>query len=157
MTTSTRFETEQFLVSVQEWGKKVSEDADAGTRAIVARLFNQIILYTPVGDPTYWKSPPPPGYVGGFARANWHVTINVPGYGLTLGQPGQPPIGGDAIPEIQPKVNEGGKGDVFYLNNGVPYIWELENGTGSPRQAPNGMVARAFAEAEVFYGSLPPL
>ena len=152
----TRLETEPFIATVGEWAKKVSADADAGLRAIVTRLFNQIILYTPVGDPTYWKSPPPPGYVGGFARANWYVTVNMPGEGVTVGASGTPPAGGET-PDIGPKLAEGRMGDVFFLNNGVPYIWELENGTGSPRQAPNGMVARAFAEAEVFYGSLPAL
>lgn len=44
-------------------------------RKVHGMLADGLIDDTPVGNPSLWKSPPPPGYVGGRARGGWETTL----------------------------------------------------------------------------------
>lgn len=39
-------------------------------------VLDRVEKRTPVGDPSLWKSPAPPGYVPGSLRASWTLTFN---------------------------------------------------------------------------------
>lgn len=131
-------------------------------RALAARLFENVVRRTPVGDPDYWQGHPkgvpsgnakaPPGYIGGNARNNWWFSRNEKNNRPSGRSPG---LGGvESLAGIQLGTATAELGDVLHLQNGVPYILKLEAGTGSPRQAPNGMVSLTLAEAEAFYDNL---
>ena len=119
--------------------------------------FERVIRLTPVGDPDYWKghpkgtppgnASPPPGYVGGNARNNWWFSLNkelAPAQ-ASKRKPNKSP-NNQAYAQMTAGVLKSKLGDRLVFQNGVPYILKLENGTGSPRQAPNGMVALAFQQ-----------
>jgi hypothetical protein len=85
------------------------------------RVFENIIRRTPIDS--------------GFARNNWDTSLNAP-----VDSPpkqGADPAGGDAITQVTLVIGHGEAGDVFRLQNGVPYILALEH--GHSQQAPAGM------------------
>jgi hypothetical protein len=109
---------------------------DNKIRAATSEVFKNIIMMTPVGNPSQWKNPAsaPEGYVGGNARGNWHCTI------------GSPFVGEDrtsTVEKIQSTIPRRA-GSVVYLTNNVPYIGALEYDFHS-RQAPAGMVRVSVA------------
>jgi hypothetical protein len=115
---------------------------DNKIRAATSEVFKNIIMMTPVGNPSQWKNPAsaPEGYVGGNARGNWHCTI------------GSPFVGEDrtsTVEKIQSTIPRRA-GSVVYLTNNVPYIGALEYDFHS-RQAPAGMVRVSVA---LFEGAL---
>lgn len=138
-----------FNARIDDWLKSVKIDHNKAVQALALRLFENVVRRTPVGDPTYWKRPAPVGYVGGFARNNWFVTIG----DKSIASPSRKAGVSDAqvMAEIFLKVKGGKFGDVFWMQNSVDYILPLEHGTASPRQAPNGMVAVTMAEMRQFF------
>lgn len=141
-------DSRDFNAGLNKWLEKFNGDNTKGLRAVAGRMMENIIRRTPVGDPDYWQSPPPPGYVGGYARANWFASLNTPnGAPRGNGKPGQPGQPADYGPTLA-----GFKaGDVVYIQNGASYILALENGTASPRQAPAGMVSLTIEETKQFF------
>ena len=120
--------------------RQFAEKTDGRTNLVVKKIVFDIgtalPLKTPVGDPSYWQSPPPPGYVGGRARGNWQYGINQPN------RFNESPIdktGASVTTHIGAAIPDRATGLVHYITNSVPYIEPLENGH-SWRQAPNGMV-----------------
>lgn len=124
---------------VERFITRAKEEADRRIRAITLELFSGIILRTPVGNPDYWKSPAPPGYVGGRLRGNWQTSKGAPKQGQldNIDATGSTTIAGVA-------VNMGGLGDVTYMANNLPYARPVEFGH-SKQQAPGGMVRLEFA------------
>jgi hypothetical protein len=115
---------------------RVNGRIDDKIRAATSEVFKNIIMMTPVGNPSQWKNPAsaPEGYVGGNARGNWHCTI------------GSPFVGEDrtsTVEKIQSTIPRRA-GSVVYLTNNVPYIRALEYDFHS-RQAPAGMVRVSVA------------
>lgn len=121
---------------------KVDARANAVVKKIVIDIGTSLVLKTPVGDPSYWKSPPPPGYVGGRARGNWQYALNAPD--ITNHSPIDK-TGSATIGRIVGKVPDEATGLVHYITNSVPYIVPLEYHSHS-RQAPNGMVGITIVE-----------
>lgn len=116
-------------------------ERDCGRNAL--RALTAVVLATPVGNPTLWQSPPPPGYVGGHARRNWHVTSGsksdaelpgVDGAGqLTIAQ---------GMTVITAWERSGVRiGQPLHIQNAVPYIGRLNDGWST--QAPSGFVEKA--------------
>lgn len=135
--------TDSFEIDVSRFVAKAKANADQVVRKVIIDIGARIVQKSPVGDASYWKSPPPPGYVGGRFRANWQ-----------LGE-GERPVGD--LPDIDAsgdasnqriadglKVNAAGK--VYYLANNLPYAMGIEEGTNSPRQAPQGVVRLTVSE-----------
>jgi len=106
-------------------------------------LSRRIVLRTPVGNPSLWQGPPPPGYTGGQARGNWQASIGSPQSGVTssLDKSGTATL-----------VSIGGQtqqapGNVWYLTNNLPYINKLEF-DGWSSQATEGMVRISLRELD---------
>ena len=119
--------------------KKFADKTDARVNAIVKKIVfdvsTSVVLKSPVGDAKYWKSPPPPGYVGGRFRGNWQYGLGAINY--TTSEKIDP-AGQATIAAIVGKVGEQPAGEVHYITNSLPYADRLENGWS--RQAPQGMV-----------------
>ena len=107
-------------------------------------LLRNIVLRTPVGNPTLWKNPPPAGYVGGRLRGNWNTGIG--SINTTEQRPaksGLAPIG-----RGRAKVATREPGADIYITNSLPYAIRVENGYST--QAPAGMVRVTVVEFQSF-------
>lgn len=124
-----------FALDLKRFANKTDARANAVVRKIVIDVGTAVVMKSPVGDADYWKSPAPPGYVGGRFRANWQ-------YGLGSFDPSTSTktdkSGASTISAIVGEVGSSPAGQVHYITNSLPYGDRLENGWS--RQAPNGMV-----------------
>ena len=111
-------------------------------RVVAIECFGGVIMGTPVGNPSLWQSPAPPGYTGGTARANWQLTNGAPAQGEVAATDGGTATRSAVISEL-PRLQFTGK---YTLANNVPYIEKLENGWST--QAPQGMVKLNVARVE---------
>ena len=116
---------------------------DEVVRGTLLDLSKRIVLRTPVGNPSLWQGPPPPGYTGGQARGNWQASIGSPASGTTtaIDKTGTPTITSIA------GETQNAPGNVWYLTNNLPYVsTALEY--GSSTQAPTGMVRISLRELD---------
>jgi hypothetical protein len=111
-------------------------------RVVAIECFGGVIMGTPVGNPSLWKSPAPPGYTGGTARANWQLTNAAPATGEVNATDSGTATRSAVISEL-PRLQFTGK---YTLANNVPYIERLEDGWST--QAPQGMVKLNVARVE---------
>jgi len=125
-----------FSDDIAKFAQKAVSNADKVTRIVVLDIGTSLVERTPVGDAKYWKSKPPPGYVGGHARGNWAHSVGVR---VVQEISGVDPSGAGSNARISASVPIKAAGKVHYIQNSVPYIEALEDGH-SKRQAPNGMV-----------------
>lgn len=126
-----------FAVDLAKFGEKVARAADDVVGDVVVQIAATLDLRSPVGDATYWKSKPPPGYVGGRFRGNWQLGVD----SIPSGETGRiDTIGGPTLNAIIAEIPTQAAGKTYWLANNVPYGPRIEDGTGSPRQAPNGVV-----------------
>lgn len=130
-----------FVLDLSRFADKAKGRLDTVVRKIVLDLGERIVLRSPVGDPSIWQSPPPPGYVGGRFRANWQY-----GYGaMPDGEASAPDPRGDAT---QARIRAGVMGapaaGVHYIVNNLPYAERIEDGWST--QAPAGVVGLAVVE-----------
>ena len=124
-----------FSDDIKKFTVKCTSNSDQVVRRTVFGIMESIDMMSPVGDATYWKSKPPPGYVGGHFRANWQLNEGSPPTGEIEGTAWQ-----GALDREKAKVPAKAAGKVFYYGNTLPYAQAIEDGTGSPRQAPHGLV-----------------
>lgn len=125
-------DAQTFNVSLDRWFSKQKASHDVAIRALALRLFENIIRATPVDT--------------GWARANWWPSIGeriVPPNAGVDRPGGQMKGGASAVVKAVALVFNGKAGNVFWLQNGVPYIIALEH--GSSKQAPAGMVTSSVA------------
>lgn len=153
MTTFVSANFDEFDREIKRMSEKIiPEKFDAFKKKIAIELFRRIVLKTPVGNPTLWKYPAPPGYVGGRARGNWQM------------KPGSTPDGnetGNIDPSGAQTITTGTTAilsrpsknpyESIVLFNNVPYIERLENGYS--KQAPAGMIDLSLAEINLFFAS----
>ena len=125
-----------FTSDIEKFVKKTGANADKVVRNVVLDIGKSLVMKTPVGDPKYWKSKPPKGYVGGHARGNWQHSV---GSRVTEEIDCIDKSGQKSIDRIQQSIPQSAAGLVHYVQNSVPYIKRLEE--GHSRQAPHGMVA----------------
>lgn len=119
----------------------VGDRMDKVVRGTLLDLSRRVVLRTPVGNPSLWQGPPPPGYTGGQARGNWQASIGTPETGTkdTIDKSGTATltsIAGDT---------HRAPGNVWYLTNNLPYIGKLEF-DGWSSQAAEGMVRISLRE-----------
>lgn len=111
--------------------KEVMED---DRKAITLKLFNSVIMATPVDT--------------GRARGNWHTTTGGPSTAQSARedkvQVGSP--GGQAMAEAEQVILNSVFGDSLHLTNNLPYILPLEYGHSS--QMPAGMVRQSVARID---------
>ena len=124
-----------FTLDLQRFAEKCAERADDAVGNIVVRIAAELDKRSPVGDATYWKKPPPAGYIGGHFRANWQLGIGA----MPMGEiPGVDRTGEKTQGRIMAEIPEQAAGKVYYIANNVPYAERLEYGWS--RQAPQGLV-----------------
>jgi len=121
----------------------VGDRMDQVVRGTLLDLSRRIVLRTPVGNPSLWSSPPPPGYTGGQAKGNWQASIGSPETGTTSTIDKS---GAATLASIGGKV-QNAPGNVWYLANNLPYIGRLEFDAWST-QAAEGMVRVSLAELQ---------
>jgi hypothetical protein len=137
-----------FALDLTKFAEKAGASADLVVKKIVLDIGSRLVYRTPVGDPTYWLSPAPPGYVGGRARGNWQYSIGEPNTSETgiIDATGENTLGGIDV------VSEGAASQVHYITNTLPYIQRLEDGYS--RQAPpQGIVALTVMEYQEIAGN----
>lgn len=131
-----------FALDLRAFADKADDRVNQVIRKVIIDLGTSLVLKSPVGDPTYWKYPAPPGYVGGRFRANWQYNVGVIDTRTTEKID---PSGQATIQAIVGKVAKGDpSGFVRYITNSLPYAMRLEEGWS--RQAPVGMVALTISE-----------
>lgn len=124
-----------FTLDLQRFAEKCAERADDAVGNIVVRIAAELDKRSPVGDATYWKNPPPAGYIGGHFRANWQLGVGA----MPMGEiPGVDRTGKKTQGRIMAEIPEQAAGKVFYIANNAPYAQRLEYGWS--RQAPQGLV-----------------
>lgn len=137
----------QFHADLSAWVVKAQGNVDLVVRKVVLDIGTSIVMRSPVGNPSKWKSvmagkAPPKGYIGGRFRANWqHGTGSIPeGTIEAVDKSGALSIG-----RIMKSLSQGtAAGKIHYLTNNLPYAIPLER--GHSKQAPAGMVTLAVIE-----------
>lgn len=132
------------------------DDLDEEIQEIGLAILTNVVLGTPVGNPTLWQFPEsaPEGYVGGHARRNWRVAIRSPDESV-VGAEGQGPGENQARAEaIQGGISIIARFNFedrqLYITNAVPYIGRLNDGHST--QAPVNFIDKAIQAAT----SAPP-
>lgn len=127
-----------FTLDLTKAVKNIKKETERVMRGTIAGVSNRIIKPTPVGDPTYWKSKPPKGYIGGTLRGAWNASIGSPD--LTkhnkIDKTGDSTAADASTMAASMKI-----GQRFYLANPQPYAVRVEFGWSD--QAPTGMVRNA--------------
>ena len=131
----------QFALDISNFVKKAKGNVHAVTRKIVLDVGTRIVYRSPVGDASYWESPPPAGYIGGRFRANWQYGESVRPQG-TLNT--IDPKGNATIAKLVAGVKPDAAGKIHWLSNSLPYASRLEYGWS--RQAPSGMIGVTIVE-----------
>ncbi len=133
-----------FAADLSAFANKTHRNLNLVVKKIVIDIGTALVYKTPVGDPTYWISKPPPGYVGGRARGNWQYALDAPALVEfnRIDKNGQSTVG-----NIASDLPAEALGKVHYITNTLPYIKRLEEGH-SKRQAPKGMVRLTTQEFE---------
>lgn len=137
-----------FVADLSSFASKAKGSMDKVVRKVVLDVGTSVVEKSPVGDGNFWKSPPPPGYVGGRFRGNWQYTFNA----IPKGQADAiDPSGSISIGRISKGL--GGQTNVagiHYVSNNLPYAQRLEEGW-SYRQAPQGMVMLTVVEFQSLF------
>lgn len=138
-----------FTLDLTRFAAKCGGNARTVVKKVVLDVGSSIVMKTPVGDPTTWKMPAPPGYVGGRARGSWQYAQGAP---LEV-EPGGIDQGGQvSINRVRAGIAAGDPVTEHYITSTVPYMRRLEY-DGWSQQAPNGMVRLTIAEFTQFINS----
>lgn len=130
-----------FEQDLRAFANKTNRKANLIVKKIVIDVGTSLVLKTPVGDPTYWKSKPPPGYVGGRARGNWQYALDAPAI-VEFNRIDKD--GSATINHLTSNIGDKAAGRVHYITNTLAYIERLED--GHSRQAPHGMIKLTMTE-----------
>ena len=131
-----------FSGDIKRFNKKTEKNISRTFRGTALSLFSKVILRTPVGNTSLWKTKyPPKGYVGGRLRGNWQAQINSPASGELDVKDDK---GGKTIAKASGVIGKFKIGDSIFLVNNLPYAEPAENGRST--QAPSGMVKVTIAE-----------
>lgn len=136
----------EFSKELAEFAAKIPGLALQLQRKVTLLAADRLILASPVGNPTLWKSKAPPGYVGGRFRGNWQVAQDVPASGV-IEQPD--PSGAVAQARNGAAIAALAPFSVSVIVNNAPYGDALN--AGHSTQAPAGWVDQIAAgmQAEV--------
>lgn len=135
-----------FSLSLGKALAKVKADKDKIARGTIQHVVSDIIIGTPVGDPTLWKSKPPKGYIGGTLRGAWNASVSSPNRSVTKSKDKN---GQATIRKAEQIIGKFTIGTTFYLTNPQPHALPVEHGW-STIQRPQGMVRVAVANANKY-------
>lgn len=124
-----------FALQMEQFAKVTQRDIGKVIEDSTIAVGSAIIDDTPVGDPSLWKNPPPPGYKPGTLRNSWFATLDQP-YGGSVRKQG---VAGRASFLDLIEVAKQSKGRILYFINPAPYARRVEFGW-SHIQRPEGMV-----------------
>jgi len=130
-----------FEIDMSRFVRRANGNINRLVKAVILDICSRVVEISPVGDAIYWRSPPPPGYVGGRFRANWqHGVGSMPLeiYDTTANV---------SMARIRSTVPEQAGGKIHWLVNNLEYSIALENGR-SWHQAPQGVVSQAIMQFE---------
>lgn len=137
---------QSFTLSLSEFAKAAPEQARTVVRRVSIDMLTKVVMRTPVGNPSLWKSKPLAGYVGGRLRANWHATFGAPSFQSTAERD---PAGTATIMRGTSTINRAYGDHDIYITNSLPYAIPVEYGH-SKKQAPAGMVRITVTEFQTF-------
>jgi len=124
-----------FSLDMSAFAEKTNKNIDLVIGKVVIDVAAEVIKRSPVGDASYWVSPPPAGYVGGRFRGNWDYGVNtapVNEYSTI------DPSGSVSSDRVKSKLGVKTAGKVHWIVNNLPYAERIENGWS--RQAPQGVI-----------------
>jgi hypothetical protein len=133
----------KFQLDFQKQIDGEKSNLDRAMRKTLMDVSASMVLKSPVGNPSLWKHPPPPGYTGGRFRANWDMHINSVGnatYDVVDAS------GRASFERIGAQLSAGKPGDTFYITNSLPYARKLEYEGHSKQVPPAGMVGQTLVE-----------
>lgn len=122
-----------FKADILKISEGVGQKLEDLQREVLFEIGSSVVMRTPVGDPTYWKSPPPKGYAGGRARGSWQYNFGSPG---TQNIEIIDKTGSASINRITSSISP--LPGLHFISSNLDYMQRLEE--GHSRQAPNGMV-----------------
>jgi hypothetical protein len=115
-----------FSQEIAKWGAKTSKEVEDVRRGVCIKLFNAVILDTPVDT--------------GRLRGNWRCSTQKPDYLHNVET--YDPSGAETITKVAEIVNQS-SGDVsVFLTNSLPYAARIEFDGWSHTKAPEGMVRK---------------
>ena len=124
----------------------IDEEVVKRVRVITMALLNEVVLRSPVGNPSLWKNPPPPGYVGGRFRGSHIVSIGSPVYTVTnTVDPG----GADTINRGMAALSGLEPYTQVFIQTNLPYAERIE--LGHSTQAASGVYELAFVGVSEAY------
>ncbi len=130
--------------NVREIMGQVEKAVDKIQEKTAVKILGTIVLTTPIGMPALWKSPPPPSYRPGNARANWKVSVNSP---VTDHSREVDPSGAPTIANGEAVIRGwNGFKDKLFISNNAPHIVPLDEGVASKQVGAN------FVEGAVVRG-----
>ncbi len=134
-----------FALQLQKFAEKAKANADLVVQKVTLEVARSVVEKTPVGNPDLWKSPAPPGYVGGRLRANWVFGVGRVNTETTeeIDASGAP-----TLSRLTAAIQQTGAGGVTFISNSLPYAISVEYGHSS--QAPAGMVRVTVAEFQQY-------
>lgn len=135
-----------FALQLEAFVKKAGENAGAVVRKASLDVSRSVVMMTPVGNPTLWKSKPPAGYVGGRLRANWNASIGGPDLRTTTAVDATGTATIDRMGAVLAQAD--GQQDIYIMNS-LPYAPVIEY-EGHSKQAPAGMVRITVAQWQGF-------
>lgn len=130
-----------FEDDLRRFAETTGQSMDKAVRQAVILAAQGVVMMSPVGNPSLWKSPAPKGYVGGRFRANWNVAVGAPNTSTTEETDKG---GGRTLQKIIGMVSKEPGNQVFYLTNSLPYAERLEYGHST--QASGGFVRITFMD-----------
>jgi len=116
-----------FDLGVRQWAEKQGENADKWVRDVVLEVTRRVVIRSPVDT--------------GRFRANWRVSADARSTGMSAAID---PSGAASISAAGSAVPVKAAGQVYFLQNNLPYARRLEYGWS--QQAPAGMVRLTVAE-----------
>lgn len=137
--------SETFGLDIARFVEKAKVAPEQVVRKIGLDIATDIVMKSPVAEPSKWKNPDP-SYVGGRFRANWNVAF---GRIDTLTTPSTDRGGSKTIERIRIQLN-GWKPEAgaIYLTNSLPYAIPLEYGWSD--QAPVGVVRITVTQFQTY-------
>jgi len=131
-----------FSDQIAKFNEETKKKLNLVYRRSCFELSKRIIMRTPVGNSSIWKTKyPPKGYVGGRLRGNWQMGINSRPSGTLKATDKS---GGSTVSKVQRGLGSLKIGRKFYLYNNLPYAHAVE--FGHSKQAPKGMMRVSVKE-----------
>lgn len=137
---------ESFALQLQKFAEKTKANTDTVVQKVTLDIAKSVIEKSPVGNPDLWRSPAPPGYVGGRFRANWMFGV---GQVNTTTTEDTDKDGGTTLNRLSAAIGATGAGGVTYISNSLPYAIPLEYGHSS-QVPPHAMVRGTVAEFQQY-------